>query len=97
MLRRTRADQVEPIYRRFLKKYPDLDTLAEAPPRDIRKELKPLGLEWRADHVVSLVREAPAKYGSEIPRAKVALLSLTGVGDYVAGAATRRWSWRWQA
>ncbi|MBI2946318.1 MAG: DNA-binding protein, partial [Verrucomicrobia bacterium] len=86
MLRRTQAVQVEPVFRRFLKKFPGAQSLARARPMSIRRELKPLGLEWRADNVVKLAREIQRRFRVRVPTGKAELLSLPGVGPYVAGA-----------
>ncbi len=56
------------------------------PPRVIRLELKPLGLKWRAANVVSLAHEIERRFQGRVPSGKVELLSLPGVGPYVAGA-----------
>lgn len=84
MLRRTRADQVEPVFRRFIKKYPDMQSLTKAKTASVRKELKSLGLEWRIDNFVDMVKETQSKYGNEIPSTRETLLQLPGVGAYVA-------------
>ena len=86
MLRRTQAVQVEPVFRRFLRRFPNAQALARARPASIRRELKPLGLEWRADNVVKLAREIQRRFHGRVPAGKAELLSLPGVGPYVAGA-----------
>jgi A/G-specific adenine glycosylase len=86
MLRRTQAVQVEPVFRRFLKKYPNAQALARARPASIRRELKPLGLEWRAHNMVQLARDVQRRFQGCVPTGKAELLSLPGVGPYVAGA-----------
>ena len=86
MLRRTRADQVEPVFERFVKLFPDVRALAGAKPSVIRRELKPLGLEWRAANVVALARDIQRRFRGRVPRDRDELLSLPGVGPYVAGA-----------
>lgn len=88
MLRRTRADQVVPVYERMAKHYPTAEELAAAPTGELREVLYPLGLEWRADNIVSMVREVVERYGGEVPVTKEELMSLPGVGDYVASAVT---------
>ncbi|MCK6556593.1 DNA glycosylase [Candidatus Binatia bacterium] len=86
MLRRTRADQVVGVYEEALRRYPTMDDLAAADPDEVRGVLRPLGLAWRADDVVSLAREVAARYGGRVPGDVEDLKSLTGVGDYVANA-----------
>ena len=86
MLRRTKADQVKPVYELFIKKYPDVDSLAEAKNEDLERILYPLGLRWRIPAFQMLAREVREKYRSRIPETREELTSLPGVGEYVAGA-----------
>jgi len=86
MLRRTRADQVVPVYEGFVREYPTLGDAARGDPDTIRERLKPLGLEWRADNAVMFVREAHARYGDELPAESQAVKELPGAGEYVSAA-----------
>lgn len=86
MLRRTRADQVVPVYERFLRSYPDLASAARAEPEAIRDLLRPLGLAWRADSMVAFLREAHARFPAGLPSQPEPLRTLPGVGDYVGAA-----------
>ena len=86
MLRRTRAKQVEPIYNRFLKRFPTINSLANGDSREIRSLLKPLGLEWRANNIILVAKEIRERFGGDLPATRQELLSLPGVGPYVAGA-----------
>src|SRR2546426_1380767 len=86
MLRRTRADQVVPVYECVAQRYPSAEELAVAPTEELRALLYPLGLEWRADNIVSMVREVVERYNGEVPGTKDEMMSLPGVGDYVASA-----------
>jgi len=86
MLRRTRADQVVPIYERFCREFPDVQTLARANQEAIEKILIPLGLKWRMRAFTMMALEVVEKYHSRIPDTRKELISLPGVGEYVAGA-----------
>lgn len=86
MLRRTRADQVVSVYEEFFKKFPDLEMLAEARQEDLEKILYSLGLKWRVPAFTMMAREVCEKYHSRIPDNRDELISLPGVGEYVAGA-----------
>jgi A/G-specific adenine glycosylase len=88
MLRRTRADQVVPVYERVAKRYPTAEKLATASAKELRELLYPLRLTWRADNTVSMVCEVVKRYGGEVPGTKAERMSLPGVGDYVASAVT---------
>ena len=86
MLRRTRAEQVKPVYDNFFKKYKKIEDLANASQKEIDTILYPLGLKWRSPAFILVAREVRAKYGGEVPQDREMLKKLTGVGDYVAGA-----------
>jgi len=86
MLRRTKADQVVPVYEQFFKEYPDVDSLAEAKQEVLEKILYPLGLKWRIPTFVIVAREVREKYQFKIPETREELVSLPGVGEYIAGA-----------
>lgn len=89
MLRRTRAENVVPVWREFLRRWPDPASLARAPSGEIMRVLRPLGLRWRARDVVRIARILRA--GPD-PRAVFrdpeALSRLPGVGEYVRAAVT---------
>jgi len=86
MLRRTKADQVVPVYERFLKEFPDIDSLASAEQKDLEEILYPLGLKWRTPAFRMMAQEVRKKYQSRIPDTREKLISLPGIGEYVAGA-----------
>lgn len=86
MLRRTRAEQVVPVYERVIRRYTTVEEMAAAPAAEVRGLLKPLGLAWRANNVIAAVREIASDYGGRVPNSVNDLKNLTGVGDYVANA-----------
>ena len=90
MLRRTRAEQVVPVYTSFVQRFPDIRALSAADAAEIRRLLRPLGLERRAREVVLLAqvltdRGEDALHGEH-------LAGLPGVGPYVA-SAVRCFAW----
>lgn len=86
MLLRTQAKQVEPVYRKFISKYPSLEDLAGTSREDIHDILGPLGLSWRADRVYETLRKLEEEYDLIVPTEKDVLLDLPGVSHYIAGA-----------
>jgi len=86
MLRRTRADQVVPVYRSFLSSYPDIVSLMHAKSEHVDGLTASLGLHWRRDAFQLVAKDVMEQYGGKIPDSRVKLLQLSGVGDYVAGA-----------
>lgn len=86
MLRRTRADQVVPVYQRFVARFPDVASLAAASEAEAAALLRPLGLAWRVPAFRQLARQILERWGGRLPLSRDALLTLPGVGDYVASA-----------
>jgi A/G-specific adenine glycosylase len=86
MLRRTRAGQVEPVYDRFIERFPTPQALAVAPAELVTQVLRPLGLAWRLPAFQLVAKELVTRYRGAVPVDRDQLLSLPGVGDYVADA-----------
>ena len=86
MLHRTRAEQVEPVYKDFIKEYPDVDSLASANPVEINKVTEKLGLHWRGKHFINAAIFIKDNFRDRIPDSRDKLLSVPGIGEYVAGA-----------
>lgn len=84
MLQRTRAEQVQPIYNSFAERYPNIQVAEKEEPAKILQLLSSLGLKWRAEKIVELIRFL-AKSG-KLPGNRDDLLRLPGVGPYVANA-----------
>jgi len=86
MLQRTKAEQVVPIYNQFISKFPNIYTLAQASYEDIEYFFAMLGLKWRAKKVKELTNAVINQFNGQIPCSREALLSLPGVGEYIADA-----------
>lgn len=86
MLRRTKADQVKPVYEEFFKKFPNIEAVAGATIDEIKTVLYPLGMRWRDQSFHSVATEIKNKYDCVIPENRELLKELSGVGEYVAGA-----------
>lgn len=84
MLQRTRRDKVAEVFPKFVKKFPDAKSVAEADLEELRKVLKPLGLAHRVPRMKKLA-EIVARSGG-VPEKYEDLLSLPGVGPYIASA-----------
>lgn len=92
LLRRTQAKQVAPVYKKFLRLFPDPAALAAGSSDQVRAILWPLGLHWRTEDVIRLGKELLAKTGGTVPDTHEEIRSLPGVGDYVT-AAVRCFAW----
>ena len=87
MLQKTTSKQVAKLFNRFLERYPSPASLADAPVADIEAEITPLGMEHRrALRFKQWAEIIVKKYAGKVPRSKDALVSLPGVGDYIANA-----------
>lgn len=86
MLRRTKADQVKPVYKSLFNDYPDCEAMAKAKNRKLEPILYPLGLKWRIPAFTLVARELKEKFQCKVPRTRKELTALPGVGEYVAGA-----------
>lgn len=86
MLHRTKAAQVEPVYKEFLESYPDVISLADASEDDVCKVTEHLGLHWRSAHFIKAAKYIVESYNGVLPQTRKELLEIPGVGDYVAGA-----------
>jgi len=86
LLIRTKAPQVEPVFRAFMKKYPDLDKFLEAELKDLEDLIKSLGLLFRAEMIRDLREQLKNEFNGIIPDNFDDLKSLKGIGDYGANA-----------
>ena len=86
MLQQTRVDQVIPYYRRFLKRFPGLRSLAAAPRADVLKLWEGLGYYSRAVRAQETARYLVEQKGGRFPRTLDGLRALPGIGPYTAAA-----------
>lgn len=86
MLHQTQVSRVIGFYRDFLKKWPSMKKLDEAPLRDVKRLMDPLGYKRRSKYLKQAVREVRTEYGGRFPTDPNAILGLSGVGKYTAGA-----------
>lgn len=84
-LRRTRAEQVAPVYQRLIELAPTpADMVARQ--AEAGEAMRSLGLHWRARNLIAIADEINRRFGGAVPESEVDLLSLPGVGHYVAQA-----------
>lgn len=85
MLHRTQVLQVVPIYEEFIRRYPDIDAFCQAIEDYISYLLQSLGLRWRIEKMIAALHAIRMRYG-EVPQNYDALISVPGIGPYIAGA-----------
>ena len=86
MLQQTQVDRVLPKYDEWLRKYPSLEALAAARPRDVDRTWRPLGYNARPRRLHAIAREVVASYDGRLPSDDATLRSFKGIGAYTAGA-----------
>ena len=86
MLQRTKADQVDPVYKKFLRQYPTIKHLSKAKAKSVLKYTSSLGLHGRYKKFIDAGKFVITKLDGKFPKSQVELKKIPGVGDYVAGA-----------
>ena len=86
MLQQTRVETVAPRFDRWLRRFPTVTALANAPPGDVIEEWAGLGYYARARNLHAAAREVEARYGGRLPDDPDAVRALPGIGRYTAGA-----------
>jgi A/G-specific adenine glycosylase len=86
MLQQTRVAAVVPYYERFLRSFPNVHALAEAPEEEVLRLWSGLGYYSRARNLQGAARQIMARHGGHFPRSKVEALELAGIGEYTAAA-----------
>ncbi len=88
MLQQTQVDRVIPFYKNFLKQFPTLHTLAQAPLAKVLIAWQGLGYNRRAKMLHETAKAAVEKHSGKLPKGKEALMQLPGIGPYTAGAVS---------
>lgn len=86
MLQQTQVDQAIPYYERFLKKFPTVQRLAQAPLTRVLDSWSGLGYYSRAKNLHAAAQLVCREYAGALPSEVADLLKLPGIGRYTAGA-----------
>jgi A/G-specific adenine glycosylase len=86
MLQQTTVEAVRPYYLRFLRRFPDLPSLARARESDVLALWSGLGYYQRARNLRTAARMVIEECGGVFPPDLEAMLELPGIGPYTAGA-----------
>ncbi len=86
MLQQTQVARVLPFYRRFLRAFPTVASLARASRERVLELWSGLGYYRRAQHLHQAARILARKFQGRFPRHYHEVRSLPGVGDYTARA-----------
>ena len=86
MLQQTQVSTVIPFFERFIKRFPDLRTLAQAPADDVLAHWAGLGYYARARNLHGSAQLIVERRHGEFPRDIETLCELPGIGRSTAGA-----------
>jgi len=86
MLQQTQVVRVCDAWRRFLRQFPSVASLARARERDVLAAWAGLGYYRRARHLHAAAKAMVLRHRGQVPRARYELEALPGIGPYCAGA-----------
>jgi len=86
MLQQTRVAAVIPFYERFLRRFPDVHSLAAAPQEEVMRLWSGLGYYRRARNLQKAAQQVVAQHGGKFPARVEDALALPGIGNYTAAA-----------
>jgi A/G-specific adenine glycosylase len=86
MLQQTQVGTVIPYFQRFIARFPDVRTLADAPEDEVLHHWTGLGYYARARNLHRSARIVRDHYGGALPQAPEELAALPGIGRSTAGA-----------
>ena len=86
MLQQTRVETVIPYFERWMARFPDVRSLAEASEQDVLRLWEGLGYYSRARNLHRAARLLAENHAARLPADRAALEKLPGVGRYTAGA-----------
>jgi A/G-specific adenine glycosylase len=86
MLQQTRVAAVIPYFEKFLERFPNVCSLAEAAQDEVLRLWSGLGYYSRARNLQKAAQQIVAKHGGIFPRTAEDVLALPGIGAYTAAA-----------
>ena len=86
MLQQTQVATVEGYFKRFIKTFPSVKSLAAAEERDVLRLWEGLGYYRRARQLHAAARQVVDEHGGRFPQDAQQVQDLPGIGRYTAGA-----------
>lgn len=86
ILQQTRVAQGLDYFHRFVGRFPDIDTLAQASEDEVLRYWEGLGYYSRARNLHAAARYMAEHYGGRFPQSYEEVRALKGIGDYTAAA-----------
>ena len=86
ILQQTRVEQGTPYYLAFIKKYPKINLLANAPLDEVLKLWEGLGYYSRARNLHASAKQVLHEHKGNFPKSYEELKKIKGIGNYTAAA-----------
>lgn len=86
LLQQTQASRVAPVYVEFVRRYPTIADLHQAPATEVSALTDPLGYHVRGRWLKAMAATVVTDYGGRMPDSLDALRRLPGLGPYAAAA-----------
>ncbi|MEI6891186.1 MAG: A/G-specific adenine glycosylase [Pontiella sp.] len=86
MLQQTRVDQATPYFHRFMKRFPSLNSLAEASQEDVLMMWEGLGYYSRARNLHKAAQLIVTEHQGRFPSTAEQIIKLPGIGSYTTAA-----------
>ncbi len=86
MLQQTQMDRAVDYFNRFVRRFPDVASLAAAGEEEVLRLWEGLGYYSRARNLLRAARQMMERHAGRVPDDPAALAALPGVGAYTAGA-----------
>lgn len=86
MMQQTQMDRGVQYFERWMQRFPDIASVAEASEEDLLKAWEGLGYYRRARNIQAAARKIMQEHGGIFPSSHDAILALPGIGAYTAGA-----------
>lgn len=86
ILQQTRVNQGWEYFLRFVERFPNVQTLANADEEDILKLWQGLGYYSRARNLHAAAKQIMTQFNGKFPKTHADIISLKGVGEYTAAA-----------
>ena len=86
MLQQTQVERVKDVYRRFLRVFPTIKALSDAPLGAVLREWQGLGYNRRAKMLHACAQSIVKNHNGRFPKDFEVLVALPGIGRYTAAA-----------
>ena len=86
MLQQTQVSTAIPYFLKFIKRFPDIDTLADASEDEVLSYWSGLGYYTRARNILKSAQSIKIEFKSNLPKSIEELVTLPGIGRSTAGA-----------